>query len=439
MSVADTSIPLMPAEFYGTVSIENNPAPVGTTITALLNGVVIDELTTIEAGVFGGIGIFDERLSVTIEDGDAGKHSIQFQVNGISTERVEEFAPGTSTQIELNVMNANVEGSTPATTSIAPTLTITTQTTPLSTIPTTIVTPVPTTIIATIGTTAIIPTQIPVQTIQTPPPYIPDPYYPPQIPVQTVQTPAYVPYDPYYPSQGYTEYQYERLFTSGDERAQLILYPGSEIRTAAGSTIQQATLKLKGLTGIQMPYGLAYAGYGYELVPAGLSFLPEATLSISIDEGLFDANPMIMRYESATGTWIYLPSLADRVSGMVRATITEAGIYGVVIQDMTPPEPVIEVIEVPIPTPSTPIPTVQIETPRPTPIPVVTVELSVPEIVTETPTQTIALPKEPSPPLPQSKTVWYIAGGILLIIILNIIIWRAYLYTKKEKKKQEEL
>ena len=107
-SSADDSIPLMPAEFYGTVYIDNNPAPVGTTVAVLLNGILIDELITIEPGMFGGTGIFDRRLSVIVDDAGAGSQILQFQVNGMYAPGSEEFAPGTSKKIELFVTDAGL-------------------------------------------------------------------------------------------------------------------------------------------------------------------------------------------------------------------------------------------------------------------------------------------------------------------------------------------
>ena len=402
---ADVSIPPMPAEFYGTVYIGNNPAPAGTTVTALLNGVHADEVTITEAGMFGGGGIFDKRLSVVAEDANSGPHTIRFLVNGISVERVEEFFPGTSKQIELTLVDANAKES--ASSQVATAI----PTDPATRPPTTVPTPIE---VQTIPTTA---SFISYDPYYPPDPYYPsDPYYPPD---------PYYPSDPYYPPdsyyppnlQEYPEFQRERVFTSGDELAQLIMYPGSEIKTAAGSTIQLATVKRKSLTGIQMPDGLAYAGYGYELVPVGLSFLPDATFSVSIDDGLFEENPIIMRYEARTGAWMYLPSFADRFTGTVRAAITESGIYGVVIQDMTPQEIV-------MPTPIT-TEQIQTQTPRPTATTIPTTQVMTTPVQTEIPTP----PAQGPPSTPQSNTIWYVAGGILLIIICNSMVW--LLYAKK--------
>jgi hypothetical protein len=382
-SSAADSLPLMPAEFYGTVYIENTPAPIGTTVTVLLNGILIDELITIEPGVFGGTGIFDKRLSVVVDGANTDSSIIQFQVNGISTPGKEEFAPGRSKKVELFVTSAGFEEgmSTPAVTAL----------------PTQIFTPMQ--------------TQIEEQII-----LIGDPFD---------QYDSFIPYDPYYPEypQPYNEFQGERIFFSNDGDAQLISHPGSEMRTAAGGIVQQVTFEHRSLAGIQTPQGLLYAGYGYELAPANLLFLPDATFIIYIDDDIFDEHPMIMRYDVATGAWANMPSLADRFAGTVRASITESGVYGVVIQDMTP---VVVVTETPVPVPEAPISTAQIQTPPIT------------GAATPMQTETIAPPRAPVPP-PQSKAIWYIAGGILLIIIINIIIWRVYGHARKEEKQEEEL
>ncbi|MCL2460124.1 MAG: hypothetical protein FWF19_02025 [Euryarchaeota archaeon] len=367
-SSADDSLPLMPAEFYGTVSIDNSPAPVGTIVAALLNGVLIDEFIITETGVFGGKGIFDKRLSVVVEG--AGPHIIQFQVNGISIEGMEEFAPGTSKKVDLFVTSGTERS-----------------------------TPIPTAVII------VPPTQIEVQPILTADPF--DSYN------------SFIPYDPYYPEQPqtYDGFQDQRVFTSGDERAQLICYPGCEMRTAAGSTVQQATITHKSLTSIQTPQGLTYAGYGYELIPANLSFLPDATLIIHIDDELFDVHPMIMHYDTERGIWTHMPFLADRFTGTIRAAITESGIYGVVIQEMTPAT---VVTQAPVPPPTA------IETIIPT------------AAATTAPIQTKMIAPVPRPS-EQSKAMWYIAGGILFLIIVNMIVWGVYRHSKKERKKDEEL
>ena len=369
-STAD-SIPLMPAEFYGTVYIENSPAPVGTTVTVLLNGIPSDELITIEPGVFGGTGIFDKRLSVVIEGTGTDSHIIQFQVNGISVEGNEVFVPGTSKKVELFVTNAGSQGTIMST---------------------------PTTIIA-------LPTQTftPIQTqIKEQPIWMGDPF---------------IPSDPYYPNypQPYNEFANQRIFFSVDGHAQLICYPGSEMKTAYGNTVQQVIIEHQSLANIQTPEGLLYAGYGYELVPASISFLPDATFIIYIDDELFDAHPMIMRYDVATDVWTYMPSLADRFAGTVHAKITESGVYGAVIQDMT----IAVVTETLAPTP------VQIQTP--------------PVTATITPLQTEIITPRPPVQSPQSNIIWYIAGGILFIIIINIIAWRAYSSARKGKSQEEEL
>lgn len=112
-----------------------------------------------------------------------------------------------------------------------------------------------------------------------------------------------------------------------------------------------------------------------------------------------------------------MPFLADRFTGTIRAAITESGIYGVVIQEMTPAT---VVTQAPVPPPTA------IETIIPT------------AAATTAPIQTKTIAPVPRPS-EQSKAMWYIAGGILFLIIVNMIVWGVYRHSKKERKKDEEL
>ncbi|MDD2777659.1 MAG: hypothetical protein PHI16_02015, partial [Methanocellales archaeon] len=76
--------PIIPAGFYGDVTVNGSPAPVGTVIT----GVIVSaegspgegSITTTEAGKYGGAGGFDPKLFVQTDDNyDVGK-TIQFYV-----------------------------------------------------------------------------------------------------------------------------------------------------------------------------------------------------------------------------------------------------------------------------------------------------------------------------------------------------------------------
>ncbi|MDD4315140.1 MAG: hypothetical protein PHV41_11335, partial [Methanoculleus sp.] len=55
-----SAVPLLPAEFWGMVSVGENPAPAGTVITARIDDRDCGSLTLTTAGVYGGDALFDE-------------------------------------------------------------------------------------------------------------------------------------------------------------------------------------------------------------------------------------------------------------------------------------------------------------------------------------------------------------------------------------------
>ncbi len=97
-----SAIPLLPAEFSGTVTIDGNPAPAGTVITARIGDCDRGSLTLDTAGVYGGAALFDRRLVVSGEDGEAGKE-IVFLVDGVRAPGTAVYTPGTSTTLDLAV------------------------------------------------------------------------------------------------------------------------------------------------------------------------------------------------------------------------------------------------------------------------------------------------------------------------------------------------
>lgn len=104
-----TAIPVLPAEFSGSVTIDGSPAPAGTVITARIGDRDCGSLTLTTAGAFGGDSTFDKRLLVSGEDGDAGK-SITFFVDGIPA-GTAVYTPGTSTSLAFAVTKGDTPGS----------------------------------------------------------------------------------------------------------------------------------------------------------------------------------------------------------------------------------------------------------------------------------------------------------------------------------------
>ena len=116
-----TAGPVIPAEFYGAVTVNGDPAPAGTVITALINNQVAGTITTTAAGVYGGTGTFDPRLVVT---GTTSGQAIRFQINGNDASQTSNFRSGTALELALSAEYAS--GVTTTTTTPATTATTTT-------------------------------------------------------------------------------------------------------------------------------------------------------------------------------------------------------------------------------------------------------------------------------------------------------------------------
>jgi len=95
-----SAVPLLPAEFWGSVMIDGSPAPAGTVITARIDGRDCGSLTLESAGFYGGYATFDKRLLVCGGDDDIGK-TIAFFVDGARATGTTVYTPGTSTRLDL--------------------------------------------------------------------------------------------------------------------------------------------------------------------------------------------------------------------------------------------------------------------------------------------------------------------------------------------------
>lgn len=103
-TAVSTASPQLPCEFYGPVTINGAPAPVGTVITAYVNNVKQGSIAVKEPGRFGGIGTFDERLIVLSGENDftGGAPMITFKIGDKVADQTSPYAPGTSTEISLS-------------------------------------------------------------------------------------------------------------------------------------------------------------------------------------------------------------------------------------------------------------------------------------------------------------------------------------------------
>ncbi len=92
------AIPGVPNQFYGSVSLNGQPAPDGTTIVAIVNGVQVASTTT-SNGKYG----YNPTFFVTDPNNDRSGKTITFFVNGVDTGQTSIFCNGCSTNLDLFV------------------------------------------------------------------------------------------------------------------------------------------------------------------------------------------------------------------------------------------------------------------------------------------------------------------------------------------------
>jgi len=96
--------PQLPCEFYGTVTINGDPAPVGTVIAAYVNSVKQGTISVKESGKYGDVGTFDERLIVLAGENDfsGGAPVITFKIGDKTADQTSPYSPGMSTELALS-------------------------------------------------------------------------------------------------------------------------------------------------------------------------------------------------------------------------------------------------------------------------------------------------------------------------------------------------
>jgi len=98
-------IPPLPHAFYGTVEINDSPAPSGTEVEARGEGIRTDiqgnPIVTTAAGVYGSPDPMGPKLIVQGDLLDGA--TITFYVNGVSTEQTAEWHSGEVTELDLTV------------------------------------------------------------------------------------------------------------------------------------------------------------------------------------------------------------------------------------------------------------------------------------------------------------------------------------------------
>jgi len=108
---AGESVPSLPQEFWGAVTIDGSAAPAGTVVVATINGTTSGSVTTTVAGVYGGSTALEgTRLVVSGAEGQEGQ-TVAFLVDGTAADQTATFTPGTAMRLDLTVQTMPETGS----------------------------------------------------------------------------------------------------------------------------------------------------------------------------------------------------------------------------------------------------------------------------------------------------------------------------------------
>lgn len=109
---AQSQMPLMPGEYYGTLTINGVPAPAGTVVSAIVNGTESGRIVTTTAGYYGWdgtgsapSGILTEKLIVSLSADEVagGSPTIYFQINGAAAAQTAVFSNSAVNRVDLSV------------------------------------------------------------------------------------------------------------------------------------------------------------------------------------------------------------------------------------------------------------------------------------------------------------------------------------------------
>jgi len=104
LTAAGAASPLLPAEFWGSVTIDGHPAPAGTVIVAKIAWNERGQITVSETGLYGSAGIYSSRLLVQATEDDllvSSSPQVTFWVNGHKANQETPFVSGIPRQLDL--------------------------------------------------------------------------------------------------------------------------------------------------------------------------------------------------------------------------------------------------------------------------------------------------------------------------------------------------
>jgi hypothetical protein len=292
------SVPLLPSEFGGSVTINGSPAPAGTTISAFIGGEERGSYVMDEAGTYGGAGVFDDRLIVQGSAEEMGE-VISFQINGYDADQTGEYQPGVLFKLDLSTEYKE-------------------KVTPVAT-----VTPEPTKAPSSGGGGSSTTEFTGTGEIQT--------------------------------SSG-GKVLSDVVVDAGDGIAALTIYQGTDALDAEGDPVSSTGITPVNLSDSEeeSEEEFVYLDYAWRLTPDGATFDPPATLTMIFGEDewpdLQEEEPVVLCQSNDTGEWEILPTTWDEEQYMVTARCDHFSIVALFSQpaeELQPPEVLEEVEEVP--------------------------------------------------------------------------------------------
>ena len=291
-----TAIPPMPTEFYGSVVIDGTPAPVGTTISAQINGVEKGTIKTVVDGFYGGPGIFDERLKASVSEDEykPGAIEIIFLINGKEVSQRVTYEPGVSKQLDLSI-GAGAPG-------VQHAENITSQVVNAS----------------------------PFSMIQS-------------------DSGSGASSDPPLSPSDHTTISYgldqARSFTAEDGLAEIKFTKDTMLFSPEGQFLSAVGLRSRSVSDlppVPSAKGLKYSGYAYEIVPAETYFNPKASLVFKLPPdrayAIIQSGPVLYEYVSQTASWEPVHTTSSIYTNEITGDIYEAAIYGLFTQDTSYPQ-----------------------------------------------------------------------------------------------------
>lgn len=105
-AAAEGSVPALPQEFWGSVTIDGSAAPAGTVIVAMIDDNEAGSMTTTESGMYGSSSRYEENRLAVVGTDEQRNETITFLVNGQDAAETATFTPGGTVRLDLSAGSA---------------------------------------------------------------------------------------------------------------------------------------------------------------------------------------------------------------------------------------------------------------------------------------------------------------------------------------------